>query len=146
MSYNKVILIGRLGKDPEVKTVGEGNKVAELSLATSETYKDRAGEKQSKTEWHKCIFWGNIAGVIEQYLKKGSQIAVEGKIEYRSYEDKDGAKRYVTEIKCTGMTMLDTKAEGAAQSTTTPAAAGQPTTAAPTASFTAGPVEDDLPF
>lgn len=145
MSYNKVILIGRLGKDPEVKTVGsEGNKVAEVSLATSETYKDRAGEKQSKTEWHKCIFWGNIAGVIEQYLKKGSQIAVEGKIEYRTYEDKDGNKRYVTEIKCTGMTMLDTKGDTAAAQSSAPSA---PTSdAAPAAQFTAGPVEDDLPF
>ena len=145
MSYNKVILIGRLGKDPEVKTVGsEGNKVAEVSLATSETYKDRAGEKQSKTEWHKCIFWGNIAGVIEQYLKKGSQIAVEGKIEYRTYEDKDGAKRYVTEIKCTGMTMLDTKGESAAAQSSAPS--NPATDAAPAEQFTAGPVEDDLPF
>jgi single-strand DNA-binding protein len=146
MSYNKVILIGRLGKDPEVKTVGsEGNKVAEVSLATSETYKDKSGEKQSKTEWHKCIFWGNIAGVIEQHLKKGSQIAVEGKIEYRTYEDKDGNKRYVTEIKCTGMTMLDTKADSAAAQSSAPSTPASDT-GATAAQFTAGPVEDDLLF
>lgn len=148
MSFNKVILIGRLGKDPEVRTVGDSNKVAEVSLATSETYKDKAGEKQTKTEWHRCIFWGNIAGVLEQYCKKGSQIAVEGKIEYRTYEDKEGQKRTVTEIKCSELRLLDSK-----QSSDTAAAPGntytppvKDGTAAPAAQFTAGPVEDDLPF
>jgi single-strand DNA-binding protein len=148
MSYNKVILIGRLGKDPDVRTVGtEGNKVAELSLATSEKFKNKStGENETKTEWHKCIFWGNIADVIGKYLKKGSQIAVEGKITTRTYDDKDGVKRYVTEIICSNMTMLDTKESGSADSGAAYSQPQAPATADPAAAFAGKPVEDDLPF
>src|SRR6478735_450377 len=95
---NKVILIGRLGKDPEVRTLESGRKVANLTLATSETYKDKNGEKQEITEWHNINFWGPAAEVLEKYLKKGSQLYVEGKLRTRSYEDKEGNKKYVTEI------------------------------------------------
>lgn len=102
---NKVILVGNLGKDPEVKTFENGRKVAKFSLATSETYTDRSGQRQEKTEWHNVVFWGNIADVIEKYLRKGSQIYMEGKLATRSY-DQDGVKKFITEIEGSSMTML----------------------------------------
>jgi len=93
-----VILLGNLGKDPEIKTLDNGQKVASFSLATSETYKDKnTGERVNKSEWHNVSFWGGIADVCEKYLKKGSQIYLEGKIQTRSYE-KDGDVKYVTNI------------------------------------------------
>ena len=105
---NKVILIGHLGKDPELRDVA-GNKVANFTLATSESYKDKSGEKQTVTEWHNLVLWGKIAEIAEKYLKKGSQVYVEGKIMYRSYEDKQGNKRYITDIKVHDLTMLGGK-------------------------------------
>jgi single-strand DNA-binding protein len=143
MSYNKVILIGRLGKDPDVRTVGtEGNKVAELSLATSEKFKNKStGEYETKTEWHKCIFWGAIAGVVEQYLKKGSQIAIEGKITYRTYDKTDGTKGYSTEIVCSGMTMLDNKHDTTAAENNAAQSNPQSSNSAPATN-----PKDDLPF
>jgi single-strand DNA-binding protein len=102
---NKVILVGNLGKDPEIKTFENGRKVAKFPLATSETYTDRNGQRQEKTEWHNIVFWGNIADVIEKYLKKGSQIYMEGKLATRSYEQ-DGVKKYITDIEGNTMTML----------------------------------------
>jgi len=92
-SVNKVILLGRLGKDPEVKRFDSGKVVATFSLATSEKYKD-----QEETQWHNIVLWGTTAELAEKYLTKGSQLFVEGKVKYRTYDDKDGAKRYVTEI------------------------------------------------
>ena len=105
---NKVILIGNLGKDPEVKTFDSGAKKASFSLATSEPYTNKAGEKQDRIEWHNVIFWGKISDVVEKYLKKGSQVYIEGRITSRSYDDKDGVKRYVTEIEGSSLTMLKT--------------------------------------
>jgi single-strand DNA-binding protein len=104
---NKVILIGNLGKDPEIRVIENGRKVANFSLATTETYKDKNGQRVDQTEWHNISFWGPIADVIEKYLKKGSKIYVEGKLRTRSYEDKDKVKKYVTEILGREMTMLD---------------------------------------
>ena len=103
---NKVILLGRLGKDPEIRAMETGRKVANFTLATSETYKDKNGEKVESTEWHNVVFWGPVADVIEKYVKKGSQIYVEGKLRTRSYE-KDNVKRYTTEILGDTITMLD---------------------------------------
>lgn len=103
---NKVILLGTLGKDPEIKHTGTGKTVANFSIATSESYKDKAGVKQTQTEWHNIVFWGPIVTVIEKYLKKGSKIYLEGKIQTRSYETKTGEKRYTTEILGQSMTML----------------------------------------
>jgi single-strand DNA-binding protein len=103
---NKVILIGNLGKDPEIRVIEGGRKVANFSLATTESYKDKNGQRVDQTEWHNVSFWGPIADVIEKYLKKGSQIYVEGRIKTRSYEDKDKIKRYSTEIVGQNMTML----------------------------------------
>lgn len=111
---NKVILVGNLGKDPEVKTFDNGRKYAKFPLATSETYTDRNGQRQEKTEWHNVVFWGNIAEVIEKYVRKGSQIYVEGKLATRSYEQ-DGIKKYITEIEGLSMTMLG-KANGGSNS------------------------------
>ncbi|MDX2413647.1 MAG: single-stranded DNA-binding protein [Bacteroidales bacterium] len=95
---NKVMLIGNLGKDPEVKELEKGRKVAKFSLATTESYKNDAGEKISDTAWHNIVAWNGLAGIAEKYLTKGKEVAVEGRIAYRNYEDKDGVKKYFTEI------------------------------------------------
>jgi len=103
---NKVILIGNLGADPEVRNLESGVKVATINLATSETYKDKNGERQTLTEWHRIVLWRGLADVAGNYLKKGSQVYVEGKLRSRSYEDQDGKTRYVTEIEARELTML----------------------------------------
>lgn len=103
-SLNKVTLIGNLGADPEIRTTPNGSKVAQFSLATSRQWNSQSGEKQEKTEWHKCVAWNagsrgtGLADIIERYVKKGDKLYVEGRIEYRQYEDKDKQTRYVTEI------------------------------------------------
>lgn len=106
---NKVILIGNLGKDPEMKTLEGGNKICKFSIATTETYKDKGGEKRQNTEWHNIICWNKLAEIAEKYLKKGSQIYVEGKIKTRSWDDKDNKKCYMTEIIAESFTMLGKK-------------------------------------
>ncbi len=103
---NSVHLIGNLGMDPEVKQVSNGNKMARFSLATSETYKNQKGEKVTETQWHNLVIWGSLADVAEKYLKKGKQIAVEGKLEHNSYDDKDGNRKFYTQIKVNDMIML----------------------------------------
>jgi single-strand DNA-binding protein len=113
---NKVILVGHLGKDPEIRALESGRKVANFTLATTEAYKDKNGERVENTEWHNVSFWGPIADVIEKYLKKGSQIYVEGKIRTRSYEDKDKVKKYITEIIGNTMTMLGKPGDGSGNS------------------------------
>jgi len=95
---NKVQLIGHVGNEPEVKEVGEGRKLATLTLATNEIYKNDKGEKVEETQWHRLVAWGKTAELIEKYVNKGKEIAVEGKLAHRSYEDKTGEKRYVTEV------------------------------------------------
>jgi single-strand DNA-binding protein len=111
---NKVILVGHLGKDPEIRSISNDRKVAKFTLATTETYKDNTGQRVESTEWHNVEFWGPIADVIEKYLKKGSQVYVEGRIRTRSYDDKEGIKRYVTEIVGQNMNMLGGRASGGA--------------------------------
>ena len=103
---NKSILIGFLGKDPEVKTFQDGSKVANFSMATTESYKNKNGEKVDQTEWHNIVMWRGLAEIAEKWLKKGSQVYIEGKIATRSWEDKDGNKKYTTEIIANQMTML----------------------------------------
>jgi single-strand DNA-binding protein len=99
MSVNKVIILGRLGQDPELKYTPSGAAVCNFSLATSESWNDKAtGQKQERTEWHRIVVWGKLAELCNQYLSKGRQAFVEGKIQTRSWEDKDGNKRYTTEI------------------------------------------------
>ena len=103
---NKVILLGHLGKDPEIRAMETGRKVANFTLATSETYKDKNGERVENTEWHNVVFWGPVTEVIEKYVKKGTQIYVEGKLRTRSYETKEGVKKYTTEILGDTITLL----------------------------------------
>jgi single-strand DNA-binding protein len=95
---NKVIIIGRMGADPEVKTVSGGNTVARLSVATSENWKDREGQKQERTEWHRVVVWGKLAELCGKYLSKGRQVYLEGRLQTRSWEDQQGQKKYTTEI------------------------------------------------
>src|SRR3954471_20388462 len=109
-SLNKVQLIGNLGKDPEVRSTTGGNRVATFSLATSRAWNDASGNKQEKTEWHKCVAWNskgsNLADIVEKYMKKGDKVFVEGRIEYGQYQDKDGQTRYTTEINVRELIML----------------------------------------
>jgi len=109
---NKVTLIGNLGNDPNVQTL-EGNiKVAKFSLATTENYKDSNGQNQSSTDWHNIVMWRGLAELAEKYLHKGSLVYIEGKIKSRSYDDKDGQKKYVTEIVAEELILLDKKTDG----------------------------------
>jgi single-strand DNA-binding protein len=103
---NKVQLIGNLGNDPEIVNLDGGNKLAKFSIATNETYKNAKGEKVTDTQWHNVVAWGKTAEIVENYLTKGNEVAVEGKLTHRSYENKEGEKRYITEIKCNELLML----------------------------------------
>jgi single-strand DNA-binding protein len=105
MSVNKVILLGRVGKDPEVRNLDNGRTVANFSLATSETYKDKSGEKKETTEWHNLVLWGKTAEIAQKYVSKGDQIYVEGKLQTRSWE-KDGVTKYTTETIVDKLTLI----------------------------------------
>ncbi|WP_026750348.1 MULTISPECIES: single-stranded DNA-binding protein [Sediminibacterium] len=107
---NKVQLIGNLGQDPEVKTIGEDKKVAHLSLATNENYKNAKGEKVTETQWHNVVAWGKLADIAEKYLVKGTEVVIEGKLVNRNYTDKQGVKRYATEIQANELLILTKKA------------------------------------
>ena len=113
-SINKVILIGNLGKDPEVRHLEGGVAVARFPLATSETFKDKNGDRQERTEWHNIVVWRGLAEVAEKYVKKGQSVYIEGRIRTNSYQDKDGVQRYNTEIVADNMTMLGGRPEGGA--------------------------------
>lgn len=112
-SINKAIIIGNLGADPEVRYTQSNTAVANLSVATSERYKDRSGEWKETTEWHRVVAWDRLAEIAQEYLSKGSKIYVEGSIQTRSWEDKEGQKRYTTEIRARMIRMLDSKSDGA---------------------------------
>src|ERR1700691_4198134 len=114
MSVNKVILVGRLGRDPETRYTGGGQAVANFSVATDETYKDKSGDRQKRTEWHKIVVWGKQAEIAQQYLKKGSLIFIEGRIQSREWQDKEDQKRTSFEIVATNFRMLGGRADGAA--------------------------------
>jgi single-strand DNA-binding protein len=111
MSVNKVILVGNVGKDPETRYLEGGTAVCSFSLATSETYRNRDGEKITNTEWHNVVLWRGLAEVAEKYVKKGSQLYIEGRIRTRSWDDKDGNKRYTTEIVGDNMQMLGRRSD-----------------------------------
>ena len=113
MSVNKVILVGRLGRDPETRFTGGGQAVANFTIATDYSYKDKNGERQKRTEWHRIVAWRKLAEIIQQYLKKGSLVYIEGRIETREWQDKEGQKRYTTEIIANEMKMLGSKGDGA---------------------------------
>ena len=136
-SLNKVMLIGNLGKDPELRYTSSGVAVANFSLATNESWRDQDGNMQERTEWHNIVAWQKLAEICGEWLKKGKKVYIEGRIQTRSYDDKNsGAKRYITEIVANSMIMLDSRGgEGGG--------AGQPMGEARTAAPAA---EDDLPF
>ena len=165
-SLNKVMLIGNLGNDPEVRSTSGGNRVATFSLATSRSWNDAAGAKQEKTEWHRCVVWNTkssqLADIVERYVKKGDKIYVEGRIEYRQWQDKDGQTRYSTEINVRELIMLgaprgggggagDTDGEGASHRPSRAPAAQKAKAAAGGDDFEDFPgaledEDDDLPF
>lgn len=103
---NKVQLIGHVGQEPEIKTFDGGKKVASITIATNESYTNNKGEKVENTEWHRITAWGKVADIIEKYVIKGKEIAIEGKLTHRSYDDKDGNKRYITEIVASELLLL----------------------------------------
>ncbi|MAT90181.1 MAG: single-stranded DNA-binding protein [Flavobacteriaceae bacterium] len=103
---NKVQLIGNLGNDPEIVTLDSGKKLAKFSMATNETYKNQQGERVTDTQWHNVVAWGKTADLVESYVTKGKEIAIEGKLTHRSYEDKEGVKRYSTEVVCNELLLL----------------------------------------
>ena len=110
-SVNKALIIGNLGQDPEIKYTQSGSTVANLSVATSERWKDKnTGEQKEQTEWHRVVVFGRLAEIAEQYLKKGSKVFIEGKIQTRDWEDAEGNKKYTTEVVAREMTMLDSRA------------------------------------
>lgn len=111
-SINKVIIVGRLGGDPEIRYAGNGNAVANFSVATSERWKDKEGNKQEKTEWHRIVVWGKLAEICGEYLKKGGLVYLEGKNETEKYTDKEGIERSTTKVVCHEMKMLGSKDDG----------------------------------
>uniref|UniRef100_UPI003217F30C single-stranded DNA-binding protein n=1 Tax=uncultured Draconibacterium sp. TaxID=1573823 RepID=UPI003217F30C len=147
MSVNKVILVGNVGKDPEVRHLDSGVAVANFPLATSESYTAKNGERVTTTEWHNIVLWRGLADVAEKYVTKGRQLYIEGRIRTRSYDDKDGNKRYITEIYGDSMQMLGTKADnqgGVAQNTPQGSQTSTPVVNEPEIEEPGG--DDDLPF
>ena len=141
-SVNKVILIGNLGKDPELRYTSSGVAVASFSVATNESWKDPEGNTQERTQWHNIVAWRKLAEICGEYLKKGGKLYLEGRLQYRNYDDKNGVKRSVTEIVMDEMVMLDSRGAGAgAGAGATAPAAGE----APSQDEPGGKI-DDLPF
>ena len=153
MSVNKVILVGRLGKDPETRYMTNGEAVTNVSLATSENYNDKSGEKQERTEWHNLVFYRRLAEIAGEYLKKGAQIYVEGRIQTRKWQDKEGKDRYTTEIIVNEMKMLGSKT-GSGSFEVVENQSSAPARSAPAAKPAAAPAgkssfdnfDDDIPF
>ena len=143
---NKVILIGNLGKDPEIIRLESGVKKAVFSLATTEVYRNKEGEKVSHTEWHNIILWRGLAEVAENFLKKVNTVFVEGRIRKREYEDKDGVKRYITDILGDNMTMLSTRRDGGSNQEYKPSAAPQQSVSQEEFKPSTDSGTDDLPF
>jgi len=147
-SINKVILIGNLGKDPEVRYMPNGDAVTNITLATTETWKDKAGEKQEKTEWHRITFYRRLAEIAGEYLKKGRSVYVEGRLETRKWTDKAGTDRYTTEIIANDMKMLGSKPGGSSFEVENKNDKITPTkdSSANAANNGFGDMDDDIPF
>ena len=144
-SVNKVILIGNLGKDPDVRHLENGTTVANFPIATSENYKDRkTGEKVSQTEWHNIVVWRGLADITERYLKKGDKVYIEGKLRTRSWQDQDGNTKYTTEVVADNLTMLGKSPDNSTSPPSQPAAATSSTTQ--NEDFSGPDDSDDLPF
>jgi len=154
---NKVILVGNVGNDPEFRVMPNGNGVANVSLATSETWKDKnTGDQQEKTEWHRVIFFNRLAEIVEQYVKKGGKLYIEGRLQTRSWEQ-DGVKRYTTEIVASEMQMLDSRGgggnmgdnafgQGQGQGSSAPAAKSSTAASPQAAPANFDNFDDDIPF
>jgi single-strand DNA-binding protein len=153
-SVNKVILIGNLGRDPETRYMPDGGAITNVSIATTEVWKDKNGDKQEKTEWHRVAFFGKLAEIAGEYLKKGSQVYVEGRLQTRKWQDKDGADKYTTEIVADRMQMLGSRQGGGsrdmgdAEGASAPRSSGAGAAAKPTAKSGGkfDDFEDDIPF
>jgi len=148
-SLNKVMLIGNVGSDPEIRTTGSGTKMAKVSLATNRTFTDRSGQQQEKTEWHRLTFWERMAELVEQYVKKGDRLYIEGRLEYSTTEDDKGNQRYWTDIVVREMVMLsgrggDSAGGGGNYESAGTARRRQPAAAPPSSPFNSD--DDDLPF
>ena len=143
-SVNKVILVGNLGRDPEVRYMPSGDAVANIAIATSSKYKNKAGEQVEETEWHRVSFFGKLAEIAGQYLKKGSSVYIEGKLKTRKYTDKDGVEKYATDIIADQMQMLGGKPEGAPAERPAPRPAEAPKPAAGASGF--DDMDDDIPY
>jgi single-strand DNA-binding protein len=151
-SVNKVILIGNLGRDPETRYMPDGGAITNISVATTDVWKDKAGEKQEKTEWHRVAFFGKLAEIAGEYLKKGSQVYVEGRLQTRKWQDKDGNDKYTTEIVADRMQMLGSRqgmgggADREAPDRDAAAAKGAGKPAAKAGGGKFDDFEDDIPF
>jgi len=148
---NKVIIVGNLGKDPETRYMPSGSAVTNLRIATTEAWKDKqSGEQQERTEWHAVAMFGRLAEIAAEYLRKGSQVYIEGKLRTRKWQDKEGKDRYTTEIVADEMQMLGSKGGGAGASASAPASGGQQRTAAAVNDSDGGgppgDFDDDIPF
>ncbi|MBI4005598.1 MAG: single-stranded DNA-binding protein [Gammaproteobacteria bacterium] len=143
---NKVILIGNLGNDPDIRYTADGKAVANISIATSDQWKDKnTGEQQEKTEWHRVVFFGRLAEIVGEYLKKGSQVYVEGRLQTRKWQDKEGKDRYTTEVVANEMQMLGARGGGSAGFEQSPPQ--DETTEKSTSSKSAdNDFDDDIPF
>jgi len=147
-SLNKVMLIGNVGSDPEIRMTPSGTKVAKLSIATNRSYQDRSGQQQEKTDWHRCTFFGKLADIVEQWVNKGDRIYVEGRIEYSQTQDDQGGTRYWTDIVVSEMVMLGAGSGGSAEGgfrSSQPMGGSNQGGNAPDARPIADP-DDDLPF
>jgi single-strand DNA-binding protein len=140
-SINKAILIGNLGKDPELRYTPSGKAVASFSIATSEKWKNQSGDLQESTEWHNIVLWGRQAEIAKEYLSKGSPVYIEGRIQTRNYDDKNGVKRYITEIVGQKIQFLGRKGDSSSDYTPPPPPADDAT-----APFDNNAEDDDLPF
>jgi single-strand DNA-binding protein len=139
---NKVILVGRLGRDPETRYTSSGQAVCNFTMATDESFKSRSGERQQRTEWHRIVMWGKLAEIAQQYLKKGQLVYIEGRLQTRQWDDKrDGSKKTTTEIVANTMKMLGGRGEGAAAASA--AASGVAVAGRPHDDFEAGPAPEE---
>lgn len=145
-SLNKAMIIGRLGRDPEVRYTQSNTAVATLSIATSERYKDKQGELRENTEWHRVVAWDRLAEICQQYLKKGDQVYIEGPIQTRQWEDKDGQTRYTTEIKAREMTMLGGRNDGGGNNAPAKSDSDQQVSSSVDLNENFDDIDDDLPF
>lgn len=150
-SLNKAMIIGRLGQDPDIRYTQSNTAVANLSIATSDRYKDKQGEWNEQTEWHRVVAWGRMAEIAQEYLKKGSLVYIEGPIQTKQWEDNDGTTRYTTEIKALTLTMLDGKSEGGGSQGGPPhpsesSGQGKPVDSSVDLNEEFDDIDDDLPF